>query len=43
MQIEFYSIKKMKLWTSNLSKQKRFQVDLKIKLCEKILYPTENV
>ena len=25
------------------SKQKKFKVDLKIKLCSKRLYPTENV
>ena len=40
MQIQFHSV--WKNWNDKF-KQKKFEIDLVIKLCGKILYPTESV
>ena len=42
MQIKFYSTQKKTEMAIFKSKQKKFEVDLKIELCGKWLYPTES-
>ena len=43
MQIKFHSMLKKTEMVIFKSKQKKFERDLKIKLCGKRLYPTESV
>ena len=43
MQIKFHSLLKKTEMVIFISKQNKFEGDLKIKLCSKRLYPTESV